>query len=311
MRLTLTQRLVLSTTLVTASVVALILIVVHFSAGTEFAYSVFPLAIVLVALSAVPIFRVISRAFESLQHESKQLGDALEVHDKAHKQWVADTSHELRTPIAILRAQVEALQDGVHTADAKTLGVLHSEIMMMGKLVDDLHDLAKSDVGQLKCESAPVQVASVLNDALDAFDERLQAKGISVTREYKSDDSLVVTGDSRRLMQLFNNLLENSLRYTYEGGSIKVGTTCSADKVTITFDDSKPSVRSDLLEQIFQRFSRGEVSRSRAHGGTGLGLAICRTIAEAHGGTIIAAQSPLGGLRVQLTLPLERSAVHA
>lgn len=250
-----------------------------------------------------------------LAEDFNKLGEALQAHEQAQKQWVADTSHELRTPIAILRAQVEAIQDGVHSVSPKTLGVLHGEIMMISKLIDDLYELAKSDAKQFKCVSVPVQIISVLDDALNAFEKRLGAQGISLERGGVGNADIVVSGDAGRLTQLFMNLLENTLRYTDQGGVLRVSTVCStvngAEQLTIVFEDSAPGVPPHLMDKIFDRFVRADDARTHAIGGTGLGLSICRTIADAHDATITATDSELGGLRVEFTIPVERSTVHA
>jgi two-component system sensor histidine kinase BaeS len=113
-----------------------------------------------------------------------------------------------------------------------------------------------------------------------------------------------VFGDADRLRQMFRNLLENSARYTDRGGRVRVGVRRDGSRVVVDFEDSAPGVPADALPQLFERFYRVDASRSRTNGGTGLGLAICRSIAEAHDGAISAAPSPLGGLRVSLTLPV-------
>jgi len=236
------------------------------------------------------------------------LAQMLEQHDIAHKQWITDTSHELRTPIAVLRAQVEALQDEVQKVDQKTLGILHREIMTLSKLVNDLHDLAKSDVGALKLDAAPVDVIAVLKDAIESAEERFRTKNISVDTSEIDGLTCIVEADEDRLKQLYANLLANSRGYTNEGGTLKVSGTVDSKNVVIRFDDSAPTVASAELVQLFERFFRADESRSRSTGGTGLGLAICKTIAEGHGGSIGASHSPLGGLRIELSLPIYKGA---
>jgi two-component system, OmpR family, sensor histidine kinase BaeS len=242
-----------------------------------------------------------------LASDFNKLAEALEQHEKAHRQFVADTSHELRTPIAILRAQVEALQDGIHSPSGKTLGVLHSEIMGMSRLVDDLYDLAKSDVGQLGYKLVPVDVTAVLDEAIDAFDERFRGKNITVDKTGIDQSSHLVNADSDRIKQLFRNIMGNSLRYTDSGGTLQVSTQVQNGNLHVYFDDTKPGVEESVLPQIFDRFVRAESSRNRSLGGAGLGLAICKSIIAEHGGSIKAAASALGGLRIEICLPLERS----
>lgn len=238
-----------------------------------------------------------------LAQDFNSLADALEQHDRAHRQWIADTSHELRTPLAVLRAQVEAFQDGVQEPNQRTLGVLHAEIMTLNKLVDDLYHLAKSDVGELRYQIAPVDIPSMLIDMVEVFEERFESKEITVETDFDECPAMV-DADQSRLRQLFLNLLENSHRYTDRGGKVRVSGHKEGNSLVLWFDDSPPGVSDDFLPKIFERFFRGELSRSRDFGGCGLGMAICRTIVEGHGGTISASHSPLGGLRVQVKFNL-------
>lgn len=238
-----------------------------------------------------------------LAHDFNCLADTLDEHDRAQRQWIADTSHELRTPIAVLRAQVEALQDGVQEANSRTLGVLHGEIMTLSKLVDDLYLLAKSDVGKLRYDFVPVDLTALVMDIVDGFEERFDSKNIDV--ELRGlDHARIVSADASRLRQLFYNLFENSVRYTNAEGKLCVTIKDEGLFVVILIDDSPPGISEEALAKIFERFFRGEMSRSRDFGGAGLGLAICRTIVDGHQGTIGASHSPLGGLRVEIKFPI-------
>lgn len=295
MKLAIEHKIVLAMTAVTAVVIAVLA-----SLAQANAMQVAIAAIVGLLLSTVAGMTIMKSIVKPF----------LRTHEEVHRNWVADTSHELRTPLAILRAQIEALQDGVQQPNAKTLNVLHKEVMHLSKMVDFLHDLAKSDLGELKYEMVPVDISSVLEDALEAFEERMQSKEISIDAGSITEGPRIIKADADRLKQLFINLLENSYRYTKRGGKIKISLQEQGDNLSVIFDDTEPSVPDEILEKIFERFIRGEGSRSRQTGGTGLGLAICKTIAEGHGGTIAASHSPLGGLQIRITIPLERSAVH-
>lgn len=244
---------------------------------------------------------------EETKNTSEKIAVAKVEQDNNHKQWMADTSHELRTPIAILRAQVEAFQDGVQEVNPKTLQVLHSEIMGLSKLVDDLHWLSNLDVGNLKHSFVPLDVVSTLQDVADMFEERYAEKQVSIDTSGITGEACTVYADNNRMRQVFINLLENSLRYTDNGGKLKLSVEKSPSAVVLSFDDSEPGVSEELLPKIFDRFFRVEPSRSRELGGSGLGLAICRTIVEAHSGTISASKSELGGIKIQIVLPTARS----
>lgn len=246
-----------------------------------------------------------------LAKDFNYLAQALQEQDEKSKQWVSDTSHELRTPIAILRAQVEAFQDGVQEINAKTLGVLHKEVMSLSKLVDDLYWLARFDVGKLTDKLMPMDLTACIQDVVLAFEERLKDRNISIDTSDLYEGDLVIAADSNRIKQVLINLLENSMRYTDTGGMVKITTEKADGKVVISCEDSAPAVPDALLAQIFERFFRVESSRSRDFGGAGLGLAICKSIVEAHGGTIVASHSMLGGLKITIELPQVGGPVNA
>lgn len=235
-----------------------------------------------------------------------RLAKALESQAQARRRWVADTSHELRTPLAVLRAEVEALQDGIHQADENTLGVLHTQVMALQKLVDDLHQLARSDEGLPAFDMTPVEVAGLLESVVESFHERFRRAEISAQVK-RPETEVWLLGDAGQLRRLFGNLLENSLRYTDGPGTLDLECKVVDHKVQLIFQDSAPGVPEGDLNRLFERFYRVEASRSRERGGSGLGLAICQSIVEAHQGTIAAHPSPLGGVRIVVELPCPKS----
>lgn len=239
-----------------------------------------------------------------LAEDFNQLASTLEKNQQMRRDFMADISHELRTPLAVLRGELEAIQDGVRKFTPETLASLQAEVGTLTKLVDDLHQLSMSDEGALAYQKAPVDLIPLLEVAGGAFRERFASRGLKL--QFSLPDSITVFGDRDRLMQLFNNLLENSLRYTDSGGSLKISAEQHDKTVRLTFADSAPGVSDDQLQKLFERFYRTEGSRNRASGGSGLGLAICLNIVEAHNGRIIAAHSPFGGLSITVELPLER-----
>lgn len=244
----------------------------------------------------------------SLATELNELAEALEKRNNAQRQWIANTSHELRTPLSIIQAQVEAFQDGVREVTPKSLNTLHKDILGLAKLVEDLHWLARFDIGTLRHSSTPTDLVATIQESLDSFGERFAEKQIKI--EIEMPQTSVVNGDQNRLKQVFFNLLENSLRYTNEGGRLKVTLSEDKNSATIYFDDSEPGAQPDTLAQMFDRFYRGEVSRSRTYGGSGLGLSICKNIIEIHNGAIRAQNSPMGGVRIEIILPLAEAIVE-
>ncbi|RLM23916.1 two-component system sensor histidine kinase BaeA [Brenneria alni] len=237
-----------------------------------------------------------------LAQDFNQLASALEKNEQSRRAFMADVSHELRTPLAVLRGELEALQDGVRQPDAGSLLSLQAEVTTLTKLVDDLHQLALSDRGALVYRKSAVDAVQLLHIAIAAFNERYQKKHITLMTDFPVQAS--VFGDPDRLLQLFNNLLENSLRYTDEQGKLEIRAAPRQKRLMITWQDSAPGVTDEQLTLIFERFYRAESSRNRASGGSGLGLAICNNIVEAHGGRLYAEHSPLGGLLITVELPL-------
>ncbi len=240
-----------------------------------------------------------------LAREFNALAKALEEADQTQRQWVADTSHELRTPIAILRAQVEAFQDGVQAINAKTLTVLHNEVMALNKLVDDLHWLARHDVGQVQSRLNPTTLASSIRELVEGVKERFDAKKLTIDDTgLATVETVMVNADVNRMRQVFSNLLENSFRYTNPGGTVKISGEANSTSLILRVDDSEPGVPAEMLPKMFDRFFRVEQSRSRSLGGSGLGLSICKNFVSEHGGTIEALPSPLGGVRMEIKLPI-------
>jgi two-component system sensor histidine kinase BaeS len=231
-----------------------------------------------------------------LAHNVNRLAETLESNRTARRRWMADIAHELRTPIAILKGEVEALQDGVRPADQAFLVSLAEEISQLTILVDDLQTLALSDTGALNIDRQSLDLAALIRTLAQAFEHRLQQRGI--TLELILPESLLANADAGRMRQLFNNLLENCVRYVEQGGQVRLAAIEEGQKIKIVLEDSGPGVAPGTHEKLFDRLYRGEPSRSRATGGSGLGLAICRSIVEAHGGRIHADASPLGGLRI-------------
>ena len=228
-----------------------------------------------------------------LAQDFNQLASTLERNQQMRRDLMADISHELRTPLAVLRGELEAIQDGVRKFTPDSVTSLQAEVATLTKLVDDLHQLSMSDEGALAYQKTSVDIITLLEVAAGAFREPFASRG-------------TVFGDGDRLMQLFNNLLENSLRYTDSGGRLLISASQTGRRIILDFADSGPGVSDQQLERLCERFYRAEGSRNRASGGSGLGLAICVNIVAAHGGTLRADHSPFGGVSIKVELPLER-----
>jgi two-component system sensor histidine kinase BaeS len=228
----------------------------------------------------------------------------LEKNEETRRQWVADISHELRTPVAVLRGELEALLDGIRTITPETIQSLHTESMRLNRLVDDLYQLSLTDIGALTYRKENLDLITALVDSIESYRTELDRKCIGITKNFPREREILVFADRERLNQLFTNVLENTLRYTDGGGELIIGLTSTEGQVTIEFQDSTPGVPEGELDRLFERLYRVETSRNRTSGGAGLGMAICKNIVEAHEGTISAHPSPLGGLLIKVTLPI-------
>ena len=230
------------------------------------------------------------------------LGKTLEDNRHARQRWVSDISHELRTPVAVLQGEIEAIQDGIRDMSSDSVNSLHHETMRLSRLVTDLHQLSLSDVGALDYVKEPLNLVELVQGVLTSHQYQFDSKNIT-TKFISSQDELVISGDEQRLEQLFVNLANNSLHYTRESGQIEVSLKHQKDKVIVEWSDSEPGVTDKELSQLFERLYRVEESRNRNAGGSGLGLSICKNIVSAHDGTIEAKHSPIGGITFVVTLP--------
>ena len=236
-----------------------------------------------------------------LSRDFNILAKTLDKNSESQKQWLADISHELRTPIAILKSELEAVEDGIREFDKETLQSLTHEVKRINNLVNDLYELTLADLGAMKYQMREMNLGICLKEVIESYKDRFGSSSIELTQIIEADSACL--GDSYRLEQLFTNLIENTLRYTDPPGKLNIHLTEEKDQILITFSDSAPGVDENVLEKIFDRFFREELSRSRDKGGAGLGLAICHEIVEAHSGSIIATSSDLGGLLIQISLP--------
>ncbi|MBK8960425.1 MAG: HAMP domain-containing protein [Proteobacteria bacterium] len=230
------------------------------------------------------------------------LARTLEDNESARRRWFADVSHELRTPLAIMRGELEAASDGIRPINAALVESLGQETARLAHLVDDLYQLARADIGALDYEFARASLGALLTESISHFARRWQQSGIHY--DYDIDADLCAHVDSRRILQLFENLFENSTRYTDAPGHLEITARRVNGAAQLIIADSGPGVADDELGQLFEPLYRAEKSRGRAHGGSGLGLAICKRIVAAHGGHIEARRSALGGVAIHVQLPL-------
>lgn len=253
---------------------------------------------------AIRIQSTANDELDALARDFNQMAQALEDTEQNRRRFIADISHELRTPLAVVRAQLEAMEDGIRPLDRGSLGPLQQEVHHMGKLIDDLHDLSMTQSGGLAYRFAPLDLVALASAEANRMRARFNAAGLSLELHTRGDAALPIQGDAWRLQQLLANLLENTLRYTAPGGEVHLHAWQTDQQALLMLDDSAPGVPAEQCNLLFERFYRVEASRNRASGGSGLGLAICRNIVLAHQGRIRAEPSPLGGLRIVISLPV-------
>lgn len=238
-----------------------------------------------------------------LSHDINRLAMTLDQNLSARQQWLAEISHELRTPVAILQGELEAMIDGVIPVNATSIASLHSESLRLSRLINDLHSLTLSDIGALDYQFEPLDMVSIIAARCHSGNSLASSKDISV--EFTQPGKpLFSRGDRQRLEQLFDNLLQNSIRYTDPGGTVNIAIQARAERILIVWEDASPGVTDEQLPLLFDTLYRVEASRNRATGGAGLGLAIAKRIVEAHDGEVSASHSELGGLKITISLPL-------
>ncbi|WP_180157548.1 sensor histidine kinase efflux regulator BaeS [Acinetobacter sp. YH12045] len=235
-----------------------------------------------------------------LSNELNQLAVILDQHETSRRQWVADTSHELKTPLAVLQAQIEAMQDGIRKPTPEHFTSMLNQVSSLKKLTKDLADLAQADAQQLNCYLTTLNPWDVVIQEVESFKPKFEQADLKITA---MGEGTSLQLDIDRFKQIMVNLLGNSIRYTEAGGEVHVHTEQDETQWTVYVDDSPFGLTDEQLARIGERFYRVDDSRTRATGGTGLGLALSVKIARALGGELSFDHSPLGGLRCKLTFP--------
>jgi signal transduction histidine kinase len=222
--------------------------------------------------------------------------------EQLRRNLVADVAHELRTPIAVLRADLEALQDGVYQPSAERLAALREETDILSRLVADLHELSLAEAGQLAMERRPYDLSVICRQAATGMESQATASGIGL-QVGQADEGAVSNVDPDRMAQVLRNLISNALRYTPNGGVVNVACRRDSDSNLISVRDSGTGIQPEDLPYVFDRFYRGEKSRARATGGAGLGLAIVKQLVEAQAGRVWVESTPGEGATFFVRLP--------
>lgn len=235
-----------------------------------------------------------------LAAQLNEMASRLGAAEQSRRQWLAHMAHELRNPLAVMGAEIEAMQDGIRRLDVSALASLREEVSHLTRLANDLHLLALAEMGELPLYPENLDVAAVAKRAVTRWSGAASRAGLSLELQ---PASAVVRADEGRLLQILDNLLSNAVRYTDAPGRIRLTFRSFSDAVVLSVDDSAPGLSATQIDRLFQPLFRADAARSRAAGGSGLGLALVKAIARSHGWTVQALASPMGGIRVEIRLP--------
>jgi two-component system sensor histidine kinase BaeS len=240
----------------------------------------------------------LTRSFQGMMAEIQQ-------QETLRKEMTADIAHELRTPLAVIRANLDALTDGIYPLTKENLAPIRESAELLDRLIEDLRTLELADAGQLTLEKSEIDFSSLLRRVAARFSPRAERCAQKITVAC-GDDLSAATADWQRLEQILGNLVDNALRHTPDGGVIRLIADSDPGRaeIRVSVEDSGPGIPAEEIDRIFERFYRLDSARARADGGSGLGLAIARKLAEAHGGTLTAENRPGGGARFILRLPV-------
>ena len=231
-----------------------------------------------------------------------QMAAQLERIEELRKTMVIDVAHELRTPLTNIKGYLEALLDGVVAPSREIFEMLQEETGRLAELTEGILRLARADAARTHLRKEELRVDHLVSQILPSFLPRFEAKGITLEINLPADGP-ALRGDSRQLRQALQNLFENAWRYTQLGGTVQISVEQTPSAVKVIFANTGGEIDAKDLPFIFERFYRGEKSRSRERGGAGIGLAIVKGIIEAHGGEV-GAEIVANMTRVWFTLPL-------
>jgi signal transduction histidine kinase len=242
----------------------------------------------------------IARLAETFNRMTRTLRDQ----EEGRRRMIADSAHELGTPVSLIQGTVEAMLDGVYPPDRPTLEGLHEETLRLSRLVEDLNELSLLESGALALDIVEADLAEIARSEAGRFAARAAEQGVTIAVEGAAGLPRAAV-DRLRIGQVVANLLGNALRHTPRGGAIAVRLDQPADgRLRLAVEDSGPGIPEAERAKVFERYYRVDRARAAAEGGRGLGLAIAAGIAKAHGGTMSAAASgTLGGAKVVMELP--------
>lgn len=242
--------------------------------------------------------------FDVLATAFNHMASRLETVESTRQRLFGDLAHEIRTPVAVIDAYVEALEDGVRTLTPRTAAVLRDQTSRLVRFSDDVAALARAEESSFSMAFAPVDVGGMTRDCATVAQERYDAKGVKLG-VHVADHLPRLSADEQRLSQVLSNLLDNALRHTPSGGAVELRCARESDALVLTVRDTGEGVAPVHLPHLFERFYRVDAARDRHHGGAGVGLAIAKALVEAHGGSISATSAgPGAGAAFTVALPL-------
>ena len=232
------------------------------------------------------------------------MAEAVGRQEMLRRQMAADIAHELRTPLAVIQANLEAMLDGVRPLSAEEVADVHRETRLLSRLVTDLRDISLAETGQLPLRKELTDLSALVRTSVARFSSQAEEKGVRLDVE-AADGELSADVDPDRIAQVLGNLLDNALRHAPAGGEVVVrlqpGT--QRDEVRVTVRDTGSGIPEEHLPNIFERFYRADRARTRTDGGSGIGLAVVRQLIEAHGGRVWAESQPGKGATFGFVLP--------
>lgn len=231
-----------------------------------------------------------------------QMAENLQNAEQLRRDMTADIAHELRNPLAVLQAHVEALADGVYPPTAEHLAPVLDQAKLLSRLVEDLRTLALADGGQLRLDRVPCNLKTLAQRVVEGYANQAAEAGVTLRLEGGPAVALV---DPMRVEQILGNLISNALRHSGREGEVfvRVGRGPAGDRAVVSVADQGEGIPEEAVPRIFERFYRADRSRTRAEGGTGLGLAIARQLVEIQGGEIRVGNRPEGGAEFTISFP--------